>query len=336
MHGEAGARRGWRSWCRDCACRACAACALMLCQATGTAAARPTRTLTVTASAARPGSSDTVAPSGRRSRPSVVRKRRPSGAEGHPCEAAGHRDDQRLGDQLCQHVPPPGANRLPDGELARPPGRPDEQQVHQVDEAHAEQERGSRLHQDEDGPYLGHMIRAQRHHARAEARCRHGGRLASAGLDHRIVRVHLRLRVCERDAGCKAREHLGLAAPMAAIGPALLGCRGEREKDARGRRQESKRRRQHADDRLRGAVDADPSPDRIRPAAEHGAPIPIADDRDVVRAERRLDLAECSPGGGPHAERVEELRRDEHQRFALGRARLAHHPAAPRGRRRRD
>ena len=115
---------------------------------------------------------------------------------------------------------------------------------------------------------------------------------------------HLRLRVFERPAVLQPSDHREVAAVARGR---LLRIERERRPDLRavGKREA---RRRHADDLVRLAVDDDAASDDRRVAVEAPLPNAVADDDDVMAAERLVVAHEAAAERGADAERVEEVR----------------------------
>src|SRR5258708_27002541 len=121
---------------------------------------------------------------------------------------------------------------------------------------------------------------------------------------------HLRLWVFERSAVLQASDEG--ERPAVAAGR-LFRVERDRRPDLRAVR-EAEARRRHADDLVRLAVDDDGASDDRRVTVEAALPEAIADDDDMMTAERLVLAQEAAAQPGADAERVEEIGRPEEAR----------------------
>ena len=173
------------------------------------------------------------------------------GAEARPADAcrrrrreaqqpADHGEQRRFHDELDQHAIAAGADRLPDRELFRPRAHPDHQEVGQIDDANRQQHEGAGLHEEQ------RAADRRRRDVRAAASRSIGSRRQPSsfalGLVRSIAALCASTCACASasvDARLQAGNHVGRAAPVPAIGTAILRAGVEREIQARLRGQES-------------------------------------------------------------------------------------------------
>ena len=176
-------------------------------------------------------------------------------------------------------MPPARAHRLADRHFFGPAARANQEEVDEVDRADEQEKKHAGLHQPEGRTDGADVIRMQRNHRRTKARLGHHFRLGIVLLDCGIVRVDLRLRFRDRRARFQPPDHVyGAAAGMPLARRALLRPRPDRLDQPRFRGEESKVRRQHADDLSLDAVHEDVAAENVWICIEALAPVGVGQD----------------------------------------------------------
>ena len=247
----------------------------------------------------------------------------PGGARAEPEGRARQCEQHRIDHHLADNVTAARADRVAHGQLTKASARPDEQQVDEIDRADRQQDERAGLDEQQRRADRGDVIGAQRHDHRTEPGVGHHLRFGAVRAHGRVVRIDLRLRFGRRHAVRKTRDHLRQAARMPSRGTSSLGIGRTREVQTRAAGQEAEVRRQYADHRRLGAVNADAPADRVRIGAQPLAPVRVGQDHDVVGLEGRLLVGERAADYRTASERGEEVGRHAHHLLALGRPGVA-------------
>ena len=238
-------------------------------------------------------------------------------------QPAGRGQEHGFHGDLADEARAAGAEGAADRELARPAGRADQQQVHQIHRADHQQEEDAGLRQEHERPDRRDVVRVKRDNDRSESGTRDHRGFRIVAFEHGILRVELRLRLGDRGARLQPRDHLRRRPGVAACRPPLLGVGRQRQIDPCLGGEKPEARRQHADHRVRHAVDANRSTDHTRVAREPPPPGRVGQNGDVIGPPRHLLLGERASSRQRHAERREQVGRHTHHRLRLGRSRFA-------------
>ena len=216
--------------------------------------------------------------------------------------AADGGEQQGLDEQLLEHAPAPCAERRADRNLFPAVQGAREEKIPHIRAGDEENEPDStEQHEQHRAAVAGDRF-LQRDHRGAPPAIR----LRKLACQPRRDRIHLGLRLHERDTALEARDTLHVVVPTTR---ARLG--GERERDPeiashRGPRCDRGFRRHDADDRVRLVTQFQRPSNHVRVGAELGAPEPVAQNDHVLRAGRVLFGPKGASERRPSADDVEE------------------------------
>jgi hypothetical protein len=252
-----------------------------------------------------------------------------------PAQSAQHGQHARLGEQLADELPAAAADRKAHGHLARAPRGPHQQQVRDVgagnqqhDGGDGKQEREGcrhhRVHAALPPCALGHrhLLRAEaRHHQIAGTKLQRGFDLVE---DPRVWHVDRRPRVLDGHSGLQPGEDVH-PVPTALLQRVRPRARTWLETVAQGDGQEDgwadaqggagEAARRHADNRHRVVVHEQRPAEDARVRTQLGAPVVVAENRDVRPADDIIVRRNDEPAHrGNELKHGEIAARDEHPR----------------------
>ena len=238
----------------------------------------------------------------------LLQKRQREPGEQDAERAADGDEREALHEKLAHELPAGRAEREADGGFALALGGPRHEQRREVADRKDEQHGGASLHEEQRGVGAGEQRLAQRLHAPAPVLV---GGVGFDGADGEVFQ--LEVGGVDGEAGREARVEEKLATAVAR-GPQL---RGQVERQPHiGLLRLAEDRREHADDRVRRAVEAQRAAEDVGRSAERAAPQRIADDGDGRGVGALLFFREYAAEHGRHAHEREEIRRDARARQA--------------------